>query len=126
MNLRGIVNGYTQAINPNIAATIQVSAGYTTMSDGSRVPAYTTASATVQLQALAYNDLVQLDGLNIQGVRRKVYLNGNWNGIIRADGKGGDILSFPETPGGPVKSWLIVLVFEYWPDWCSLAVTLQA
>lgn len=125
MNLHAIVSGAIGAVNPFITATIQVSAGSTTYGDGSRVPAYTTTTARIQNQALQYNEIAQLDGLNVQGVRRKIYLNGNWNGIIRADGKGGDLLLFPEQPGGPIKTWLVVIVFEYWPDWCSLGVTLQ-
>jgi len=83
MNLRGIANGATRAINPNIAATVQVSDGSTTNPDGSRVPKFAEIPFTAQVQALQYNDMVHLDGLNIQGIRRAIYLNGSIDGINR-------------------------------------------
>ena len=63
--------------------------------------------------------------MNIQGIRRAVYVNGAWNGVARSDQDGGDLLVFPEHPGGPNKTWLVVLVAEQWPDWCKLIVTQQ-
>lgn len=74
----------------------------------------------VQPQALSFRDLTQLDGLNIQGVRRAVYVNGRFDGIIRADSKGGDLIESFEG-----RTWLTALVLEYWPDWVKLAITLQ-
>ena len=68
MNLRGIANSATRAVNPNIAATVRVSAGYDTKSDGNRVPKYSEVSFAAQVQPLQYNDMVHLDGLNIQGI----------------------------------------------------------
>lgn len=121
MNLHGLVAPAVGAVNPLVTVTIKPSAGYTTAADGSRVPAYgPSITAQGQLQALQYNDIYQIDGLNLQGVRRKLYLNGNWNGVIRVDQKGGDLVVLPD---GTV--WLVAFVFEYWPDWCSLAITLQ-
>jgi hypothetical protein len=126
MNLHGIVSGYVGAVNPLVTATIQIINGYMTSADGDRVATYAPAVTTlIQIQALQYSDIAQLDGLNIQGVRRKVYLNGDWSGLVRADGVGGDLLQFPEFPGGPVKQWLAAFVFESWPDWTCLACTLQ-
>lgn len=121
MNLHGIVSGAIAAVNPLIELSIQVSAGYTTNADGSRTPVYETA-ATVpgQVQALQYRDLQQLDGLNIEGTRRAIYINGHVNGLVRAENKGGDLIT---TPDGSV--WLVALVLEDWPDWCKVAVTLQ-
>ena len=63
--------------------------------------------------------------MNIQGERRKIYLNGNWNGLVRADKKGGDLMQFPEYPGGPVRTWKVAMALEQWPDWTTLALTLQ-
>jgi hypothetical protein len=121
MNLNAIVSGAISAVNPMELATIQISTGYTTNPDGTRVPTYQPARQVLcQIQSLAYNDLFQLDGLNIQGVKRKIYINGHWDGVIRADGKGGDVLTMPN---GDV--YLVVLVLEHWAQWSSLAVTLQ-
>jgi len=73
-----------------------------------------------QVQSLTYTDLTQIDGLNIQGVRRAIYINGEVDGLVRSENKGGDIIT---TPNGEV--WLVVLVLEYWPDWTKCVVTLQ-
>lgn len=125
MNLHGIVSGNIGAVNPFITATIQSSTGYAIDAAGLQVPTYSTTTAQIQRQALQYNDIAQLDGLNIQGERRKVYVFGFYAGVIRVDDRGGDIMTFPEYPGGPSRSWLVAFVFESWPDWCSLALTLQ-
>lgn len=126
MNLHGIVAGAIGTVNPLITAQILASNGYDTEADGSQVPKYLPAQdVQIQVQALQYNDIAQLDGLNIQGERRAVYLYGDWNGIVREDQKGGDLLLFPAQKGGPPKTWLVVFVFENWPDWTKVAVTLQ-
>ncbi len=121
MNLHGIVSGAISAINPLISATITPAVtGYTTNADGTQVPNYgTPVTAQVQVQALTTRDLAQLSALNIQGNLRKVWLNGNWNGIIRPEGKGGDLMTFNG------QNWLIVQVIEQWPEWTSVAVSLQ-
>jgi hypothetical protein len=124
MNLRGIANGATRAVNPNIAATVSVSAGTITNPDGSRVPKFDQLPFSAQVQALQYNDMVHLDGLNIQGIRRAIYLNGSIDGINRINKKGGDIVTIAK--GANAGSWLVALVLEQWADWCKVAVTLQA
>ena len=121
MNLHGIAVGYVAAINPMITAMLTANAGSTTAPDGSRVPAYADpVPVQCQVQSLTYNDLQQLDGLNIQGVKRAIYLPGQWDGVIRADQRGGDTLTMPNG-----DTYLVVLVLEQWPDWCKLAVVLQ-
>ena len=126
MNLRAIANAHIQAVNPDILVPIQQSNGSITSASGKQVPQYL-APKTVpcNIQALQYNDIAQIDGLSIEGIRRKVYVNGAWNGISRSDQEGGDLLQFPEHTGGPLRNWLVVFVFEQWPDWCSLCVTQQ-
>ena len=121
MNLHSIVSGAISAILPPQPLTIQISTGYITNADGSRSPSYA-PSQTVSgfVQALQYNDIVQLDALSIQGERRKIYINGQVDGLVRVENKGGDLIT---DQNGNV--WLVVLVTEYWPGWCSVAVTLQ-
>lgn len=119
MNLHQLVSGAIGGINPFITATLRQSTGYTTNPDGSRTPTYTDTVMQVQVQALTTEDLMQLDGLNIQGSRHSVYMNGNWNGAIRAAKQGGDLLKFNR------QTWLAVAVLESWPDWTRLAVVLQ-
>jgi hypothetical protein len=120
VNLQQIATGVISAVNPTVAATVQMSTGYTTSADGTRTPTYSAQAAQVQVQALSGKELALLSGLNIQGVLRKIYLNGDWEGLVRPAGKGGDLVTLPD---GTV--WLIVQVLEHWPDWTSAAIALQ-
>lgn len=125
MNLHGIVRGAINVVNPDITVGLRRSTGYTVLPDGSQVPSYATMDGPGQVQALSGNDLRHLANLNISSVDRKVYLYGNWMGVVRADQKGGDILTFPQVPGADLQDWKVVTVFETWPDWCAVGVVLQ-
>jgi hypothetical protein len=125
MNLRGLVNKYTQITNKNIQINWIQSTGYTTNDAGKRVPTTITLTVQAQVQALSASDLKHVDGLNITGVMRSVYMYGNAAGVVRADQIGGDILVFPEVPCGNNRNWLITQVVETWSDWCHVIVTLQ-
>lgn len=124
MNLHSIVSGVISAVNPWLTVQIQPSTGYTTNSDGSRVPTYgATVIMSGQLQSLTWQDLQQTNGLNITGIRRALYLNGAWPGIVRASGVGGDIITLPD---GTI--WLVVQVLEDWnitSGWTKLCITEQ-
>ena len=123
MNLHSIVGPCVAAVNPWLTASIQRSTGYTTADDGSRVPTYQTASVKAQVQALTYSDLQQINGLNIQGERRAMYLDGSWDGVVRVDGRGGDLITLPD---GSV--WLVAQVLEDWSStagWVKVCVTRQ-
>lgn len=126
MNLHQIVRGAIGAINPEISATLLASTGYAIAPGGKRTAAYTAYEGVmIQVQAVAGKDLEHVNNLNLQGVLRSVHLNGNWNGVVRPDGKGGDIMQFPLTAGGTLRDWLIVNVVESWPDWTHVIVQLQ-
>jgi hypothetical protein len=73
-----------------------------------------------QVQALTYQDIRQIESLNLQGTRRAVYFDGPIYGLVRADKKGGDLVTMPD---GTV--WLVALVLEIWPGWSKAAVTRQ-
>jgi len=125
MKLRSIVNGAIQGINRDQTVTWVSNQGYTTAPDGTRTPNRTSQTVQANVQALSGTDLRHVDGLNLQGVMRSVYLYGDVEGIVRADGKGGDMLQFPEVPGGTTRNWLVNQVMEVWPTWCRVIVTLQ-
>lgn len=120
MNLHGIASGYVGAVNPLVSIVIERSTGYTKNDAFEQVPSYA-APATVlaQVQALSADDLHAIEGLNIQGEKRAVYINGRSDGLIRPDRKGGDLVTFNGEP------WLNVHVLEYWPDWCKFIITRQ-
>ncbi len=125
MNIRGIANKYIQVTNKNQLINWVQSNGYVTDDAGKRTPKTLTLTVEAQIQALSATDLKHIDGLNITGVMRSVYMYGNAAGVVRADQIGGDILVFPEVPGGCNKNWLINQVIETWSDWCHVIVTLQ-
>lgn len=119
MNLRGIANRATQAINPNTAAIFKVYNGAVTLPGGKREQSYTEVPVTVQLQELSSTDLRQVDAVNIQGILRVAYLNGSFGGISRPAQKGGDILILGD------EQWLVVKVVEMWPDWVKVIINQQ-
>jgi hypothetical protein len=119
MNLHSIVSGAIGAVNPFIPVSIKQSTGYTTAPDGTQVPAYNTITTTGQQQALSGGDILRLSNLNIQGVTTKMYLTGQYEGVFRVLGKGGDLLAF----GG--QTYLVAQVLERWPDWACVALSMQ-
>jgi len=126
VNLRAIANAATRSINPNVTSgMLYRSTGSTKNADYSRTPTYSAQPLTMQIQALSYGDLRQAEGVNLQGTRRAIYVNGAVAGIIRPAQKGGDIVVFPPNllPEGPV--WLVAMVLEQWPDWAKFIITLQ-
>jgi hypothetical protein len=77
----------------------------------------------VQVQALSYDDLRQIEGLQLQGVRRKAYVTGTWDGVIRSQDKGGDVIVFPPGTLPQGDTWLVAHVLEYWPQWTAVVLT---
>ena len=121
MDLRGLANGVSSTVNPNKTVTVRRSTGYTIGAGRKQVPSYATpVEGPGQVQALDGKDLQQLDGLNIQGTIRAIYLRGALAGVIRPDGTGGDLV---ETADG--QTWLVVKVLESWPTWTKAAIVLQ-
>ncbi len=120
MNLRGIANSVSRTVNPNTTVSVRRSTGYT-MGDGLRqVPTYADAvTGPAQIQALDGSELKQLEGLNIQGVVKGLYLTGVLAGVIRPDGTGGDLIDID----GQVC--LVVKVLEGWATWTKVAIVLQ-
>lgn len=142
MDLHGLVRGVINSVNPDEPVTIKISIGYDVAADGKQVPAYENAGQALlgagfltismttgispnapimaQEQPLTYNDLRQVDSLNLNGTRRKFYLYGTTDAVVRSLKKGGDLIIRQD---GSI--WLVAYVFEQWPDWCAVAATLQ-
>ena len=124
MNLHGIVAGAISAVNPQIMLSVQVSTGNAVGSDGTPTPTYAPAVVVPgDVQAFSYKDIVQTEGLNLQGTRMKVYINGNVHGLVRATNQGGDLITI--SSGNYEGVWLVAMVSESWADWCSALCTLQ-
>ena len=120
MNLRGIASRATAGVNPFVSVTVRRSAGYIIGQGRRQVPAYDEpVTGQAKIQALEGKDLKQLDGLNIEGTCRAIYLHGNLAGVIRPKSQGGDIIEFNG------EQWLVVKVLESWPSWTKCAIVLQ-
>ena len=120
MDLRGLANGVSSTVNPNQTVRVSRSTGYTIGAGRKQVPSYATpVEGPGQVQALDGKDLQQLDGLNVQGTIRAIYLRGALAGVIRPDGTGGDLVEIG------AETWLVVKVLEGWPTWTKAAIVLQ-
>lgn len=120
MNLHAIVAPAIGFVNPHRTVLYRQSAGFTKTADFKQVPAYVNFPATVvQLQALSAKEVQHLDALNIQGVMKSLYMNGDAQGVVRPLAKGGDLFVIDG------QTWLVVQVLETWPDWCKVAICLQ-
>ena len=109
MNLHAQVSGVIARVNPMQPVTIRRSNGSTQNADFTRVPTYSTTTTIAQIQALTADDLEQLDGLNVQGEKLAIYVNGNLEGVNRADGTGGDLVTLPDS-----SVFLVVKIDEDW------------
>jgi hypothetical protein len=126
VDLRGIVRGAIGVVNPDVQVAWLQYLTYTTDGSGASTPSYASAQTLcAQVQPLSTGQLMHMEQLNIQGVLRAVYLRGAVAGAVREDGTGGDLLQFPEVPGGAQRTWLVVEVPEQWPDWCRVICRLQ-
>ena len=120
MDLNAMANPVIESVNPNIPVSIQASTGYTIGTGLKQIPSYAAAvSGFGQVQELSSSELRQAEGLNIQGVMRKLYLRGALNAVIRTNSQGGDLVTIAE------QVWLVVKTLELWPTWCSALIVLQ-
>lgn len=120
MNLHGIVSAAIGTVNPHIDITIRRSLGATENESGRSAPAYSEPiPAKGQKQPVSGKDIERFNQQNIQGITCKMYLNGNYEGMFRVLGQGGDLIDF----GG--QTYLVASVMERWPDWCCVALTMQ-
>ena len=123
MDLHQIVSGGIGQVNPYVTGSIQVSTGnqQNPNGDGTLIPTYNVVpQVPMQVQELTERDIRMLDGLNIQGSQKVIYVRGLVQGLVRTKNKGGDLITLQD---GSV--WLVTAVLEAWPDWCKVSVTLQ-
>ncbi|MBN4857036.1 hypothetical protein H4F83_08990 [Citrobacter freundii] len=120
MNLHKIANSAIRRVNPNISAVLKKCAGQTIGPGRKPVPSYLPdQNVTIQLQPISRGDMQHVDGLNIQGLAKVIYVNGNYFSVQRELEQGGDIFVING------EQWLVVEPVELWPDWCRLIAVLQ-
>lgn len=127
MDLRGIANAASNAVNANIIVTVTPSTGYTIGAAGKQIPAYgPPVTGPAQIQALDNADLKQVNGLNLQGDLRAIYLKGALAGVVRRNSQGGDIVTIAAPAPTPlIGTWLIAKMLESWPNWSKAVIVLQ-
>lgn len=124
-NLRQIANNLTQAVNPNVPATLYSSNGFSTV-NYTQIPSYLTSRVFAQVQPITTGDALKMDALNIQGVDKIIFLNGLALAINRIKKFGGDLVVFADGVIPEGNTWLIKANLEQWSDtWCKIAVVLQ-
>ena len=124
MNLHALAAGMVGQVNPLQSVTLRHSTGYTTNSDFTRTPTYSTSTINGQVQALSSAELAQVSALNLQGEKAAIYANGLIEGVSRPDNTGGDLLTLPD---GSV--WLVAIVLENWDrmtGWTKAAICRQS
>ena len=79
------------------------------------------------MQALDGDDLAQINGLNIQGAIRAMYLYGSIAGVVRQDSSPQSHVIFTSNEAGVTKEreWGVFKVLETWPTWCKVAIVYQ-
>jgi len=123
VNLHQRVSGIISRVNPMLTVTVRHATGMTQNPDFTRVPTYSTTTMLGQVQALTSAELAQVDGLNIQGEKLAIYVNGNLEGVSRPDNAGGDLVTLPD---GSV--WLVTIMLENWnrmDGWTKAAIVRQ-
>lgn len=132
MNVRGIANRMTSAVNPNIVATLRRSTGYAKDDSYRQVPTYAADEPiTVQVQSLTQKEIQHLDKLNISNGQASVYADTQLSSVDRPSQSGGDLIVFgtdARTPAGlRGQTWLVVALLEGWPGsgWSKAAITSQ-
>jgi hypothetical protein len=83
----------------------------------------TTLALLAQVQPMTKSDLMQIEGLNLNGDKKAIYLNGAIDGVVRVKLKGGDLI---DTPDG--QTWLIVQdleAFNATAGWTKAVMVLQ-
>ena len=107
MNLHKIANAAIRRVNPNIPAVLKKYAGETTEVGRKKVPSYLPdQDVIIQLQPLSKEDLQHIDGMNLQGLIKAIYVNGNYFSVQREMEQGGDIFVING------EQWLVVAPVE--------------
>jgi hypothetical protein len=127
MDIRSLANSISNTVNGNLIVSVRRSTGSTIGAGAKQIPTYAAAvTGPAQVQALDSVELKQLDGMNIQGVVKGIYLRGALAGVVRPNQQGGDLIDIASPAPAPfVGTSLIVKVLEQWQDWCKCAIVLQ-
>ncbi len=95
VQLRAAVRGVINTFNPDIPIVILVSDGYTIGTGRIQVPSFIAPQpAIAQVQPTSTDELKHVNNYNASSIYYDCYIDGDWNGLNRHDGQGGDLLYF--------------------------------
>jgi hypothetical protein len=122
MELRQYVNNTTSYVNENTLITIRQSTGFTVGLGQKQIPTYAPdATGYAQIQAADSDELEHIEGMNLQGTFRNLYISSQLYAVVQPLQKGGDLILIGGT------TWLVVKVIEdRWPTWCKVLICLQS
>ncbi len=113
MNLRAVMGGVASGINPREIVSIYRSTGPAAAAAwGNRQPTYAAvAQIMAQLQRVTAGDLMleQQSALNIQGQKFRIYIDGQFERVVRPDGLGGDMIKRLDGTW-----WKVTFVLDRW------------
>lgn len=121
MNLHQLVRRAISSINPDQTVTIKKFIGYDN-SGVYAIPSYEEVQTTAQIQPIRSSDIQHINNFNTSSVYKNMYLNGDWNGLNRAVGSGGDLVVWNN------QTWYVVAVDENFSPtagWTKITVCLQ-
>jgi len=121
MDLQLLTNSaISTTVSPNVRVTFYSSKGYVIGEGRAQIPIYADpVTLPANIQALDGAELQHIDGLNIQGVLRAIYLKIEALGTVRPKEIGGDKLVIG------TETWIIVKILETWPLWTKAVIVLQ-
>ena len=123
MNLHRLVRGVIPLVNPDQTVTILRSTGYTVDDTGRQTPQYAEpVTVKAQVQPVPETVLQHVEGYNQNSMYRNMYLLGDWTGLSRATGQGGDVVYWDGF------AWLVDQVPEAWDPsagWTLIRVVRQ-
>lgn len=123
MNLHKLVRGVIPLVNPDQEVVILRSAGYTVDDTGQQTPQYAEpVTVRAQVQPVPETVLQHVEGYNQSSIYRNMYLMGDWTGLSRSTGQGGDLVYWDGF------AWLVDQVSEAWDataGWTLIRVVRQ-
>src|ERR1700688_1100112 len=84
----------------------------------------TSMTLLAQIQPMTWRGIQQFVWLNLQGTRHKIYLSGQIDELVRAEHKGGDLITIP-AGHRHAGVWLVAQILAQWPSWVEAAIVLQ-
>ena len=90
MNLHSLVRGVITRLNEDQEVVVFINKGYEHFAGGITKPVWRKIHTTAQVQPVSSNEIKFIDNYVESSTYRTFYLNGNFSGLNRRTGTGGD------------------------------------